>query len=425
MPHPSRLCHALLALLGLLLAALGAQAEDPACATWIRQANQTLGECERLSESGDLVKARNLADQTLALLERAQDLCPGSLDVCGQGVIAAVFANDWPRARTWLERYAAATPYGERDPQLHYVRALVELRLLSRPDLATRSLERMHGLAPSLHGSQRETLYYEALLQWGSQLAEREQYEEALRQFQTAALVARRAERPSKERRARANGAVTLIRARRYDEASRILERLRDEEPANPLWTYQLGQSYAYQFRYPEAANAYRASLAALPVWNDRPETLAEVARGYLRLGNCLRVMAGQDQAQRLALLAEAESALRAYIALAPQDPLGPKWLGVLLFEERDDPLGALALFERSFELDRACENTLRYMIRCHARAPGPPTPGGRPATADEEADWARRLSAWQKDLETNVEARKAEIKARAAKSGDPEGGCM
>lgn len=425
MPQPSRLCHVLPALLGLALAAPLARADDPACTTWIRQANQTLAECERLSDAGDLVKSRNLADQALAQLERAQDLCPGSLDVCGQGVIAAVFAGDWPRARTWLERYAAATPYGERDPQLHYVRALVELRLLARPDLAARSLERMQGLAPGLHGSQRETLYYEALLQWGSQLAEREQYEEALRQFQTAALVARRSERPSKERRARANGAVTLIRARRYDEASRILERLRDEEPANPLWTYQLGQSYAFQFRYPEAAQAYRASLAALTTWSDRPETLAEVAKAHLRLGNCLRVMAGQDDANRASLLEEAERVLRAYIALAPQDPLGPKWLGVLLFEERDDPLGALALFERSFELDRACENTLRYMIRCHARAPGPPTPGGRPPTAEEQEAWARRLSAWQKDLDDNAEARKAEIKARNAKTGDPEGGCM
>lgn len=412
---------------GLVGGGRPAGADDQVCRGWIRQAAQSLAESERLTEAGDTVKARNLADQVLGLLERAHDHCPGSLEVSGQGVVAAVFAADLPRARTWLERYGAANAYGERDPQIHYLRALIDLRLAGRPDTALRALERMQGLAPALHAAQRETLYYEALLLWGAQLADRELYEEAGRQFQTAALVARRMERPSKERRARANAAIVLLRSRRYEDAGRVFEQLRQEEPANPLWTYQLGQAYAYQFRYQEAVEAYRLCLAAQAGWRDTPALEAELGKARLRLGNCLRVLAGResDAARREALLTEGEAVLRAYLAAAPRDPLGPKWLGVLLFEERDDPLAALPLFEASFQLDPWCENTLRYLIRCHDRAPGPPTPGGREPTPEELAAWTAKRKAWEADLVERAQARKDTIRERAALTADLEGGCM
>ena len=55
-----------------------------------------------------------------------------------------------------------------------------------------RRFDEQVGIQARLFAGQRDTLYYEALIQWGALLTGQGKYEEAVRQFQTAALVARR-----------------------------------------------------------------------------------------------------------------------------------------------------------------------------------------------------------------------------------------
>lgn len=422
----------LVAVLGAVLGVLGAspaRADDAACQNLARDANRILGEAEVLANDGQAEKSKSAALRALEILERALALCAGSRDVSGQAVIAAVYAGDYPRARAWLERHAASTPYGERDPEVHYLRALVALRLTNQPEQAVRGLERMQALAPRLHATVRDNLYYDALLAWGSALTGQGRYEEALRQFRTAAFVARRAERPAKERRARGNAGITLARARRYDEAESVFQQLLAEEPQNPIWAYQLGINLASQFKFQEAASAYRTSLAHQAGWRDIPENLRELARARLRLGNCLRLWGqkGGDPAHRDRLLAEAEQELEAYRAAQPEDALAHLWLGVLRFEEREDWHGAARHFEQALALDPWCESTLRYLIRARQRAGGPaPAASGGPAAADPaaQAAWDAETARLERLLEEQKAQRDEVIKERAARTGDEEGGC-
>jgi tetratricopeptide (TPR) repeat protein len=410
-----------------LLAPRTARADDAACGALLQQATVVLNEAEQQHEKGNAAAAARRAVDALGIVDRAYSLCPRNRDVCALGVIGAVYADRWEVGRQWLDRYAGLTPYGERDPQLHYLRALVEARLVRRPDLAIRSLERMQALAPYLFPMQRDTLYYEALMNHGNALKRALQYEDAIKHFQTAALVARRAGKPAKARGARVNIAITHLQASRFQEAADLWTELRKEEPNNPIWSYQQGLSLANLSRFQEAIEAYRHSIANQPTFEATADVKAEIQRARLRLGNCLKLRSIQaaDPVQRKKLLAEGQRELEAYVKDQPKDPLGHLWLGVLLYDEYNDFHAAIPHFLRSFRLDEVCEIALRYLVLAYERAGGPK--GAKPGapTEAEIAAWNAELDAFRKDLEDKKDERKKALDERTALTGDMHGGCQ
>jgi tetratricopeptide (TPR) repeat protein len=416
------------ALFGVVLALPGlARADDRACLTLLNQANVVIAEAEREHDRGNAAIAARRAGDALEIVDRAHSLCPRSRDVCSVGVVAAVYANRWEAGRLWLDRYASLTPYGERDPQLHYLRALVEARLVHRPDLAVRSLERMQALAPFLFPTQRDRLYYEALMDHGNALKKVQRYQDALRHFQTAALVARRSGKPARARAARVNVAITYLQDAKYAEAVNEWTELRKEEPDNPIWSYQQGLSLANMTRFQEAIEAYRHSIAHQVGFEATPDVLAEIQRARLRLGNCLKLRSEQtpDPIQREKLLAEGQRELEAYVADHPKDPLGHLWLGVLLYDQRRDFHGAIGYFRESHRLDPVCETALRYLVLAYEWAGGPKTAKGTAPTAEEQAAWKAEHARLTREFEEGKDRRKKELDARAAETGDVHGGCQ
>lgn len=404
-----------------------ARADDAACLPLLEQAQGLLAEAEQASRFGQDAKAQGIAVRGLALLDRAGDLCPDNLDVAGRGVLLAAFAGNVDRGLHWLERYAALTRLGERDPRLHYLRAVLEVRLIGRPDQAVRSLERMQALEPGLHVEQRDLLYYEALLGHAAMLVVEDRHAEALRLQQAAEALARRAGKLARARRARALAGMTLAGDERFQEAADLFRALCAEDPQHPAWPYHLGLMLAQLFNYDEAIVLYRQSLRLQEGWNDRPEMLADLGRARLRLGNCLRLKAGRmaPGPEREALVREAQAELERFCTLWPRDALGPFWLGVLAYEEKDRPLEALAAFERAFALDPDCPTTLDYMLNAHARAGGPVPPDQPPASEAEMAAWQAKGEAWRTEQREGAKRRKAVIAERARKTGDPQGGCL
>ena len=387
-----------------------------------------LAEAEAQTLRGQDAKAEGVARRALPLVDRAFALCPDSRDAAGMGVLLAAVARDAERGQAWLARYQELTPYGERDPQLHYFRAVVEVRLISRPELAVRSLERMQALAPALHAPQRDTLYYEALLQHGSALSAEGRHPEALRLFKSAEGVARRGGKTVRERRARAMVGITYDLDDRHKEAAQVFRKLHEEDPASPVWAYQLGLSLAQLFDYEGAILAYRISIERQQGYQDAPSVLDDLSRARLRLGNCLRLRAGgmsPEAPARDQLLTEALAELTRYREARPRDPLGPLWIGVLYYEERDQPLVALGWFEQAFALDPECESTLDYLINAHNRAGGPVPPDAPEPSEAQWAAWRAKGEAWRKDKADNGERRRQVLDERARRTGDRSGGCM
>lgn len=416
--------------LGLILCALprALRADDPQCQALLAQAQEMLGEAEALTLRGQEAKAEGVARRALPLVARAFGVCPDSRDAAGLGVLLSAFAREAERGQQWLARYQELTPYGERDPQLHYFRAVVEVRLISRPELAVRSLERMQALAPALHESQRDTLYYEALMLHGTALKAEGRYPEALRLFQSAERVARRGGKTGRERRARAMQGVTYDMDARYEEAASVFRQLHEEDPTSPVWTYQLGLSLAQLLDYEGAIRVYRLSIERQQGYQDSPQVLDELLRTRLRLGNCLRLSAGRmspQAPQRESLLTEALAQLTQYREARPKDPLGPLWIGVLYYEERNQPLVALGHFEQAFALDPECETTLEYLIQAHNRAGGPVPPDAPEPSEAEWQAWRAKGEAWRKDKTENAERRRQRLDARARATGDQSGGCL
>ncbi len=420
----------LLLILGLLLgtSSQSLRAEDPQCQTLLAQAQEMLSEAEAQTLRGQEAKAEGVARRALPLVDRAFGLCPDSRDAAGLGVLLATFAREIERGELWLARYQELTPYGERDPQLHYFRAVVEVRLISRPDLAVRSLERMQALAPTLHTGQRDTLYYEALMLRGTALRAEGRYPEALRLFQSAERVAQRAGKTARERRARAMVGITYDMDARHKEAAQVFRQLHEEDPTSPVWPYQLGLSLAQLLDYEGAIKAYRISIERQQGYHDSPAVLDELLRTRLRLGNCLRLSAGRmspEAPQREELLVEALAQLTRYRELRPNDPLGPLWTGVLYYEERNQPLIALGWFEKAFALDPECETTLEYLIQGHNRAGGPVPPDAPEPSEAELQAWRAKGEAWRKDKTENADRRKKLLDARVRATGDQSGGCL
>jgi|GEM_PF-4562652 len=415
--------------LGLSLCVLppALRADESQCRLLLSQAQEMLAEAEAQTLRGQDAKAEGVALRALPLVDRAFALCPDNRDAAGIGVLLATMARDAERGQAWLARYQEMTPYGEQDPQLHYFRAVVEVRLISRPELAVRSLERMQALAPSLHVSQRDTLYYEALLLHGSALSVQGRHPEALRLFRSAEGVARRGGKTGRERRARAMLGISYGLDDRHKEAAQVFRQLHEEDPTSPVWPYQLGLALAQVFDYEGAISAYRISIERQQGYQDAPSVLEDLSRARLRLGNCLRLRAGSmspENPTRERLLTEALAELTRYHEARPDDPLGPLWIGVLYYEERNQPLVALRWYEQAFALDPECESTLDHLIHAHSRA-GAPVPPSAPEPSEAQwTAWRAKGEAWRKDKAEGAERRKKVLDERARRTGDPTGGC-
>jgi tetratricopeptide (TPR) repeat protein len=360
-------------------------------------------------------------------VDRAGSVCPQERHPLGVGVLLCVVAGDLERAEGYLARFEQASPYGDRDPQVHYLRGQVQLRLMLRPDLALRSVERMQAVAPEFYEAAREALYYDALVAQAEAYARDERFSEGVNLLAGATALARRRGNLAKERNALAQTAILLGRDDRHDKALDIWRKLRQADPENPIWSYHEGLVLAVMMRPAEAIPAYRHALERLPGIPGPPELLADLERARLRLGNCLRLLASSASApdERARLLAEALEQLTRYHTEHPREALGALWIGVLHYEELDDAAAALPWFEKAFTLDPDCESFLDFCLRAYDRLGAPPTERGRTPSAEERAAWEAKGAAWRKDRVEN-EKRRARIKAdRERDSGDPAGGCL
>jgi tetratricopeptide (TPR) repeat protein len=225
------------------------------------------------------------------------------------------------------------------------------------------------------------------------------------------------------------NSGIAMRRSDRFDEAEALFRALTERDPENPVWWWQLGLVYAEQSRFEDALPAYKRVVEQL---EGRPVGGSEMDRelrlAWLRMGNSLRQVAAKphNADKRAALLEKAEEAIRRFVAENPDSALGPKWMGVLLLESHGRPHDAEPWFRQAWELDRVCDDSLRYLIQIHEQHGPPPGPDGpRDPEAERRAleAWRAPVAAWRKDLEENEEKRKKERERREDRDGSD--GCL
>jgi tetratricopeptide (TPR) repeat protein len=419
---------AVLALALLVAGALvGAPAAcaDPTYDNLVAKAHGLIVEAERWYRTGDPARGQDKALEALRLLESASALEPGDSQAAKFAVQACALLRDAERAKSWLGRYEAGTPYGERDPYLHYLRALVAALVEGQPQKALRNLDRMYSVNPRVGVEERDNLYFQAHLAYGGQLAKAARYEDAIHQFATAAMVARRGGKTRRVLEARGNVGVVYQMADRWIEAADVFTALIREDAENPVWHWQLGLALANQAKWEKALPPYRETIRLIEAGKGDPATVGLVQEVYLRLGNCLKNLAGSspDEATKASRLAEAERNIRRFIELKPANALGYKWLGMLYKEELDKPYEALPHLAKAYELDPVCDDALRAMIQIYSVLDPPPS--ADPADREKDlAAWRARREALVKDNEDNKVAREAEREKRRDDAGSSDNGC-
>ena len=398
-----------------LLAVATAAFADPTIEAYLQRGAAHLQRAEQLRRRGDREAARVQAREAEQFFQAALDHAPDSTRAALLGGQAAVFAGDLEGARRWIERYRLLSTEGEQDPQLLLLAALTEVELARRPAVALGHLRRMQAIAPRVAAVQRDLLMYQALDAYAFQMAGVEGYEEAVRLYRTAQVVARRLGHPNKLRAARINEAIMLQRASRHAEAQALYEAFRKEEPSNPSWLMSVAVCLGDQNRFEEAIPLYREVIAMGVPKDTDPEERRALERAWLRLGNCYRLVAGRTPDADLAgkLAVDAKEAFERYIALAPDDHLGHRWLGTLLFEQMEDPYGAEPHLRKAFQLEPLCADPLRDLIRIHTRYPPPGE-----ATEEAAAAWLAPVAAWQRELDEGTEVRRRALDARKRDHG-------
>ncbi len=393
-----------------------------------RQGLGRLQDAERAWQEGRTADARvhGLAAETLFkdVLDQRSDHRV-ALMLAGQ---AASFAGEAQRAAQWADRLARSTPYGDRDPDLLYLRAFIDFIARGDPTGALQHLERMLAVNPRVRPVERDTLAYLALTEAGRRRLKKQEYDAAVQQFQASARVARRLGHTRKETAAMGNFGIALRLADRFEEAADVFSRLKEGDPENPVWWWQMGLNFADQNRFDEAMPEYIRVLDLRAAGKTNVELDDELKLAWLRLGNCLRHVGERpdNQARRTAFLQRAKESIENYMREAPESSLGPKWMGVLLLENFQNPHAAEPYFRRAYAIDPVCDDALRYMIQIHEQYPPPPQD---PAPADEEARtqfeaaWRAPVAEWKRELEANQERHRATRDARDKNTGTD--GCM
>lgn len=410
------------ALGALLLTALLGRAPGPAWAddatirNLLERGSASLEEAQRLYFRGEAPAAQTPATRAMLLFEQAEAQRRGDPEAVFLLIQAAVFAGDETAARRWLELYATRSAYRERDPNLHYARALVLLLLEGRSAAAVASLEEMHRVAPRLRERTRDTLYFAALSQEGQRLLQGKRPLEAVAVLRKAAQTALGLGDRRKLLVARSNVGIALHLGKQYEQARQVFQRLTEEEPQSSVWPFYLGWTLAELARYDEAVAAYERVTKGLEAGQVPANMLATLQEAWLHIGAAQRALAerAQDPAVRRSHAEKAHAALTAYAGRAPQDARGHFALGALRVEVLDRPYEALAPLETAHALDPVCDAALALLI---AIATDHPAPEG-------VTDWSARRTAWEQDYATNREARARERKVRALQSLDGSDGC-
>lgn len=417
-----------LAFVGALAPGRPAGADPATAQNLLGRGHERLQEAERAWQQGRAEHARQLGLEAERLFQDALEQAPDHLPALMLAGQAAAFTGDVPRALAWAERYARRTAYGAKDPDLLYLRAFIAVVAQGDPETALAHLERMLAVNPRVRPMDRDLLAYGALLELGRRELKAKRNDLAVRHFQAAARVARRLGHPRKEVAALGNTAVALRRGDRFDEAAAILAQLKQSEPENPVWWWEMGLTYADQNRFDEAMPEYLRVLDLRAAGKTVAALDEELRMAWLRLGNCLRHVGGRPDnlARRAEFLARARDAFESFMREAPESSLGPKWMGVLLLQDLNAPHEAEPYFRRAYALDPTCDDALRYLIQIHEHHPPPPPdpPTDDPAVrAQIEASWRAPVAQWKAELEAQAQGRKRERDRREAETGTD--GCM
>lgn len=371
-----------------------------------------LQRAERAATQQEPSVAKRYAREAESTFRAALELDPREHRAALLGAQAAVFARDLKGARSWAAKYRALTPYGERDPDLHYLRALIDLRVADRPDLAINHLRRMQAINARVRPAQRDLLLWDALDRHGWLLVRTGKPDVAQRQFLTAERVARRLGHTNKQKSSRANYAIALQHENRQTEAQEIFESLLAAEPDSMVWNLYLALCLGKQHKFEEAIPHYRKAVERHKPGAGPKRLEAELRKARLRLGNCYRFAAqgARDPALAKRLFADARTSIQAYIDLEPKSAVGYSWMGTLYFDDLEQPYNALPMFERAFALDPMCVQPLRRMIQIRRNYP--------PPAGVAEETWRAPVAALEKDLSEGAVRRKAALDERKHTTG-------
>ncbi len=368
------------------------------------------------------------ADEQFSFARKAEDKFLDAVRVQGNdartygfGCMAAAFRGDAGAAQQWFLKYRALTPYGDRDPEVHYLKAFVFVFATKHGGRAVDALNKMRALDPRYQPRRRDTLLYVARMGHGATLLRQEHYADAIKQYNEAARVAKAYGWLRKELAALGSVGVALWVGKRSLEAVEHFEMLTTRDPENVLWHWQKGLAYASQHRYQDAVPVYEKVIALRKAGKDVPKHAQELDLVWLRLGNCLRNVASRasDKTKQTELYDAAKKHFDTYIKMRPKDPRGHRWMGMLYYPDRERPYEALPHYKRAFALDRDCDVSLRYMHQIHLRHPAPPD-----STPEEAKAWAELAETYGKDIEDGKELRAKRIAAREAASQLGESGC-
>jgi tetratricopeptide (TPR) repeat protein len=400
--------------------------DDPAVAVKSASAEQLRPGVEWLDRAHQARLEGNVAQKTSAALRAVSEFAglvqtyPRDPQPVFMAAQAAALCEDAEKAKAWLQRYEQISPAGEKDPDSHYLRAQVALFASARPDLAVDALREMFKLDPVHRAHSRDHLYYDALLAHGAALVHKGAYDKGIDRFRRAEELARTHGLVQKDRAARGNVAVALRRALRMPEALEVVEKLIAEDPRNVQWRWERGLNEAAQLKYTEAIRSYRQVEKMRKGVDTKSVAARETLQVYLRLGNCLRnsVTARMPAETREARLSEAGRHLEHYVALAPKDARGHRWLGAYWLENREEPHRAIPHFERAHALDPDCATSLRNLVQIYTRH-APQEPGDA-----AEAAWEAKRLAYAKDLAEGADRRAAAMQARETRLGIGVTGC-
>ncbi len=379
-----------------------------------RPCDDLLAKAKALIDEAERTRNARLAKDAIALLVRAEGLCPNDPEPPFWRVIAAAIAGDFDAAqsarnRVWAIRadlmaslHRPATD-ADSDPWVLVSDAIVNLYLGGRPDLAIEKLIRARARDRDFLADLVSHLKYRAHMLYGSMEARSEEYEEAIKQTRLAFSEAGR-NVLLRDMALRNLGGIYRI-ADRWPEAQQVYEGLAQRYPTDAAIHYGLASVYADQLVYTKAEETWRkvVSLLADPSTVAAAET-SMLADARMRWGNSL------IQAERFD---EGWAVLQKFLEANPKSEPVLFWLGHNALERWDDDehvRQARDWLERAHALDFWCEGPIRELRKVYeVLLPDP-------AKAKE---MARLL-----EDEDVVKARKKEMEKRKRASPDLTEGC-